>query len=151
MKSLLLLLLSFNAYGAEFIIEQGNSDTWFANPNYYTDNKYTAIAIRTEGAVFYEAIQGSWMGESNARFFGGSVGVKSSGKFFAEASLGGVKLVRPKTNQLDGKYQFLISTGLGYRIDEAFVYAKLRHLSNAGTLGNNRGMDFRLIGIGVAF
>lgn len=147
----LLLLLSFNVYGAELIIEQGESTVWFANPNYYTEAKYGALALRTEGRLYLEAIQGGWRGENSSRFAGGSLGVKSSGKYFAEASLGGVRLIKPQTSQLDGKYQFLVSVGLGVRFDDLLLYGKLRHFSNGNTLGRNRGFDVLLGGLGVRF
>ncbi len=151
MKYLLLLLLSFNVYGAEFIIEQGKSTVWLANPNYYTEARYGALALRTEGSVYLEAIQGGWRGENNSRFAGGSLGFKSSGKYFVEASIGGVRLIKPQTSQLDGKYQFLVSAGLGFMMDDLIIYGKLRHFSNGNTLGRNRGFDVKLLGIGVRF
>jgi hypothetical protein len=147
----LLLLLSFNVYGAEFIIEQGESTVWFANPNYYTEAKYGALALRTEGQLYLEAIQGGWRGENSSRFAGGSLGVKSSGKYFAEASLGVVRLIKPKTSQLSGRYQFLVSAGIGLIADNLIFYGKLRHFSNGGTVNNNIGFDVALIGVGVVF
>lgn len=151
MKYLLLLLLPFNAWGTELIIEQGRATTWFADPRYYSPARYGAIALRSNGPRFVEVIQGGWSGENSSRFVGLSFGSRSQGKFFAEWSLGGALLLKPETTQLDGSKQFLISVGIGARWDNLFTTVRLRHFSNANTQGKNHGFEVLVGSVGVVF
>lgn len=146
-----LVLLSFNTFGAELSIEQGKSTTWFADTRFYTPANYGAVSLRTDGTVYLEAIQGGWEGKNNSRFIGGSLGIRSSKKFFAEGSLGVVRLLTPRTTQLDGPNQFLVSVGLGVKIDNLIGSIRLRHFSNANTQGKNHGFEVKLFSIGVVF
>jgi len=151
MKYLLLLLLPFNAWGAELIIEQGKSTTWFADTRYYTPATYGAVALRSEGLRFAEVIQGGWSGANNSRFVGLSLGSRSQGKYFAEWGLGGVYLITPETTQLDGRYQLLITLGIGVKVDNLFVTARLRHFSNGNTQDYNHGFEVIAGSLGVIF
>ena len=151
MKILLLLLLPFNCFAAELVLEQGKSTVWFSGSNAYTSAAYSAIAIRSEGNQFVEVIQGGWSGVNNSRFAGLSLGVRSKGKYYAELGLGGAYLIHPHTTQLDGKKQFLISVGIGGRFDNLFFTLRLRHFSNAETQGKNHGFEVLVSSLGVVF
>lgn len=151
MKILLLLLLPFNVFAAELIIEHGKATVWFSDPKYYTPASYSAVIIRTEGDLFAEAIQGNWEGVNNSLFYGLGVGGRSSGKFFAEWGLGRVKLLKPQTTQLDGDGQFLVTLGIGGRFDNLFATVRLRHFSNANTQGKNHGFEVLTGSIGAVF
>ena len=151
MKILLLLLLPFNVFATELIIEQGRATTWFADTRYYTPARYGAVALRSNGPQFVEVIQGGWSGENNSRFVGLSLGSRSQGKFFAEWSLGGVFLLKPETTQLDGSKQLLISVGVGARWDNLFTTVRLRHFSNGNTQGDNHGFEVFIGSAGIIF
>jgi len=148
---LLLLLLPVNAFAAELIIEQGRATTWFADPNQYTSASYGAVALRSNGPQFIEIIQGGWEGVNNSRFVGLSLGGRTQGKYFAEYALGGAYLLSPDTAQLDGNAQFLITLGIGAKVDNLFVTARLRYFSNGNTQGDNNGFEVLMGGLGVVF
>lgn len=151
MKILLLLLLPFNCFAAELIIENGKATSWYADPYAYTPASYTGIGFRSEGDQFTELLFGGWEGVNNSRFIGLSSGVRSKGKFFAEVALGGAYLLNPRTTQLDGNDQFLISVGVGGRFDNLFTTVRIRHFSNANTQGKNPGFEVIVVSIGVLF
>lgn len=148
---LLLLLLPFNVLGAELIIEKGQSTVWFADPKYYTPASYGAVAVRSEGNLFIEAIQGGWSGVNNSRFIGLSIGGRSKDKFFAEWAVGRVHLLKPETTQLDGPEQFLLTLGIGGKFDNLFITARLRHFSNGNVKGSNHGFEVLAGSIGIEF
>lgn len=154
MKWIILLLLPVNVFAVG--LEQGQSTNLIANPNYYTESKYSALTIRTSGNVFLEGIVGSWYGETSSRFYGLSVGYRSPKRAFYEMTVGGVHLVEYYGDQLDGENQFNLSVGVGYRFDNLSVSVKCRHFSNGayffgGDNEKNHGMDFMVVGVGVNF
>jgi len=147
----LLLLLPFNCFATELIIEHGKATTWFADTDQYTPATYSAVGLRTSGKQFTEILQGGWEGVNNSRFIGLSFGSRSEGKYFAEYTLGGAFLLRHETTQLDGNKQFLISVGIGTRFDNLFITVRLRHFSNANTQGKNHGFEVITGSLGVIF
>ena len=147
----LLLLLSFNVYGAELIIEQGRATTWFSVTEHYTPATYGAVGLRTNESQFFEILQGAWEGENNAQFGSLSYGLRTKDKYFAELSLGAVQLFNANTTQLNGDKQILITIGIGTKFDNLFITARLRHFSNAGTQGDNHGFEVFVGSLGVQF
>ena len=143
--------MSFNVYGLELQIEQGQSTNLIANPNYYTESNYSALTLRTSGDVFLEGIVGSWYGESSSRFYGLSAGYRSPKRAFYEMTVGRVRLVEYSGLQLDGENQFNLSLGVGYRFDNLSVTYKVRHFSNGNTQRANWGMEFKILSIGAEF
>lgn len=135
----LLLLMSFPAYGVG--LEQGQSNSFMANPKYYTESKYSAV---TQRWGYTEAILGSWYGESHGRFAGLSGVYQSPGQTFYDVSLGVVRLIDYQGDQLDGDYQFNLSLGIGRRFDDLEVSVKFRHFSNGNSSGKNWGQEFKL-------
>ena len=133
---------------AELHIEQGRSTVWFAYPDHYTPAKYGAVAVRF-GSL--EIIQGGWSGVNNSRFIGSSYVHRTKGRIFAEFGLGGAYLLKPKTSQLDGNEQFLITVGIGYKFENFFLTGRLRHFSNLNTLGKNHGFEVFLLSGGAEF
>lgn len=132
----------------EFVIESGQSTSVFVDPHYYAPAVYSAIAYRTRN---FEYIIGGWRGDNHSRFAAISMYHRTKGDYFAELGLGGVRLLEPDTTQLDGNYQFLITVGIGARVDNLFLGLRLRHFSNAGTLGKNRGFEVMPLSVGVTF
>lgn len=145
------MLMSFNTFGAEFILENGKAVSWYQDPHAFTPASYTGIAFRSEGNDFTEVLFGGWEGENNSRFVGLSLGVKSKGKYFGEFALGGAYLLDPRTTQLDGNEQFLITAGIGMKHENIFLTARLRHISNANTQGKNHGFEVLVGSLGVKF
>jgi hypothetical protein len=134
-------------------LEQGESNSFLANPKYYTRSKYSAVTLR-EGHI--EAIQGSWYGESSGRFIGLSGAYRSHGKTFFDGSFGVVRLFGYQGYQLDGNKQFTFSLGVGRRFDDLLISVNFRHFSNGskflnGDNNKNKGMDFKMIDISYEF
>lgn len=141
---IILLLLPLKTFALEFGLEQGESNSYLANPEYYTSSKYSAVTVRRG---YFEAIQGSWYGESTGRFLGLSGAYRSSGKDFFDGSFGGVYLRDYQGSQLDGKFQFTFAFGVGRRFDGLLISVKFRHFSNGNTLGKNWGQDFIILSV----
>ena len=138
-------VISFPVGAWEIGLEQGQSNSYLANPEYYTESKYSAVTLRKDHV---ELIQGSWYGESYGRFVGVSGAYRTSGKTFFDGSFGVVKLIDHQTEQLDGNKQFTFSIGVGRRFDDLSVSVKFRHFSNGNTEGKNWGQDFIMFYIG---
>lgn len=149
---IIMLLLPINlVFGAEVIIEQGGSNPWFSDSSKYQSAQYTAVAMRFGERRFIEVIQGGWAGEHSANFSGLGVGFRTDGQYYLDSSIGAVHLFKPETERLDGRNQFLLSLGIGARIDNLRLGVRLRHLSNGGTKGKNDGVDFLGGSIGIIF
>lgn len=145
-------MLPLNSYALELGLEQGSTGHFLASPQYAIPAKYEAITLRYGDSTYIEGIMSGWKGVNNsARFNGVSLGFRSSGKWFTEGSVGFGFLLAPETENLDGKYQFLLSAGIGYKYETLIITYKYRHLSNANTQGNNVGVDFKIISLSVIF
>lgn len=149
----LLLLLTFNVGAAEFGLEQGQANSFLANPKYFTESKYSAVTLRHK---YVELIQGGWVGESAGRFIGLSGAYRSSGRTFFDGTFGVVRLLNYQGRQLDGNKQFNFSLGIGRKFSDLSVMVKVRHFSNGSKFYNgdndkNRGMDFKMIYLGYMY
>lgn len=127
-------------------LEQGESNSFMANPEYYTKSKYSAV---TQRWGYTEAIIGSWYGESYGRFVGLSAAYTSPGRTFYDLSFGGIYLIDYSGDQLDGRNQFMFSVGIGRRFDDLLVSVKFRHTSNSNTQGKNWGQEFIVFNISI--
>ncbi|MGW8145069.1 MAG: acyloxyacyl hydrolase [Anaerolineales bacterium] len=123
-------------------MEQGQSNSFLANPKYYTSSKYSAVTLRHK---YLEVIQGGWVGETYGRFIGVSGVYQTSGRTFFDGSFGGVYLRDYSGNQLDGDWQYTFSLGIGKKFDDLSVILKFRHFSNGKQSGDNWGQDFMLV------
>ena len=151
MKYILLLLLPFNVFALELGLEHGSTTSFAATPKYYVPAKYSAVTFRSSGLYFIEGLFGNWYGETYGEFYGASFGAKSKGVYFAEGTLGIVRLHNYKTNNLDGNKQFTYTVGIGRKFDNLSVCVKFRHFSNGNTQGKNWGMDFKLFSLEYLF
>jgi hypothetical protein len=131
----------------ELHLEQGQTASFIASPEYQVPGQYDGISLRYGDQVYIEGLQAGW---DEGRITGISLGVRSSEKWFAEASIG-IGNVISETELLDGNKQFILSAGIGYKYESLIISLKYRHLSNANTKGNNYGVDISMLSIGVEF
>jgi len=130
------------AGGTEIGLEQGQANSFLANPKYFTESKYSAVTVRYR---FLEVIQGGWVGESSGRFIGLSGAYRSPQKTFFDGTFGVVRLLNYQGRQLDGNKQFNFSLGIGRKFGDLSVMVKFRHFSNGNSKGTNWGQDFILL------
>lgn len=151
--SLLLLLLSVcgSAVSAELLLEKGERHIFFARPDNFSQAFYSAIAIRSDGDLFVEGIQGGWHGKEYARFTGMGIGGKSKNKWFVEYVISVVYLTESTLTDQGGDYQALLTAGIGYKVNNFSLVLRFRHFSNGNTQDDNYGRDFWAIGPNVKF
>jgi len=146
----LLFLLPFDAYGAELFLENGQSTNTTTGAKNMVIYNYSAALVRYKKI---QTITGGWNNGRNggANFYGLGIQGKTQKKYFIDYSLNIIKLYNNNTAHLDGDIQMLLTLGIGASFDNLIIYYKKIHISNGGTKGDNYGIDFKVMGLGLVF